>query len=348
MRILGVISLLGVAACGPGNVAAMSTTTAHKGANHAPPPPDRAAKDTNGGAAIPKSTDAQERVAVQRGGSIYLLDPTGGDERRLTYRAQGANDETPSFSPHGDAVAFTSARDGVSKIYVVGLDGSGSRAVTDGADGGDVEPSWSPDGRKIVFVRGTSSKHDLMVIDFDKGNGPTKLLAGTDDDPARAGAPAWSPDGAQIAFSADRGEGQGTGLWLIKPDGTGLKRLTRPPASERWIRDLRAAWSPDGKRLAFASNRHAASESEAADLDIYDVTISDGTIRRLTRDPAMADDPSYSPDGKRLFFASTREAPRAYAIEIYVMPAEGGQQERLTRDEIPQNAEPSGGRVQTK
>jgi Tol biopolymer transport system component len=347
MRCCLLILAVLAAACGPKSVSAMSTTTAHKGATHAPPPPNRNAKDTSGDTPVPKSTDAAEMLAVQREGSIYLLTPAGEEERRLTYRAQGSNDESPSFSPHGDAVAYTSARDGASKIYVVALDGTGSRAVTDGADGGDREPSWSPDGRRIVFVRGQEHR-DLYVVDFDKGSSPTKILAATDVDAAHAGAPSWSPDGEEIVFSGDRAAGQGTGLWLVKPDGTGLKRLTRPPASESWIRDLHPTWSPDGKRIAFASNRHATTETDAGDLDIYDVTIADGTIRRLTRDPAIADEPSYSPDGKRLYFASTREQARAYAIEIYVMAAEGGQQDRLTRDEIPQNAAPSAGRVQAK
>ena len=112
-----------------------------------------------------------------------------------------------------------------------------------------------------------------------------------------------------------------------------------------WVRDVRPTWSPDGKRLAFASNRHATSESDAGDFDVYDVSIADGTVRRLTHDPAVADDPSYSPDGKRIFFTSTRDATRAYSIELYAMPAGGGEQRRLTRDEIPQNAAPSAGRV---
>lgn len=334
----------GAAACGPSTAPVSSTTTGHNKKGHAPPAPDKSVADTTGETPLPKSEDAAERVAFSKAGSIYLMNATGGDQRRLTYKASNAPDEAPALSPHGDAVAFMSRRDGVSKLYVVALDGAGTRQVTDGADGGDLDPSWAPDGRKLVFVRG-KDRRDLYVVDFDGGGAPKKILAGADDDVAFAGGPSWSPDGAEIAFSGDRGEGMGTGLWLVKPDGTGLRRLTRPTTSERWYRDVHASWSPDGKKIVFASNRHATSESDSADLDLYEVTVEDGTITRLTRDSGVADDPSYSPDGKRIFFSSTREAVRPYAIELFAMPAGGGEQRRLTRDEVPQNAAPSAGRV---
>jgi TolB protein len=124
----------------------------------------------------------------------------------------------------------------------------------------------------------------------------------------------------------------GTSLWRVGADGTSLRRLTRPPPAQSWVRDLRGAWSPDGARIAFASNRHAASVHDAGDLDIYELVIASGAVTRLTRDPALADDPCYSPDGKRIYFTSTREAPRDWAVELYAMPAGGGEQRRLTRD----------------
>ena len=115
--------------------------------------------------------------------------------------------------------------------------------------------------------------------------------------------------------------------------------------SLRWLRDQRPAWSPDGGRVVFASNRHAARDADAGDLDLYAVDMGSGAITRLTHDPAVADDPTYSPDGKRLFFTSTRDAARPYSVEIYVMPAAGGEQRRVTRDEFPENSAPAAGRV---
>lgn len=344
-RLLLAAAVAAAAACGSG-VPVSSTTTAHKRPDYAPPPPDQAVVEAPGDVPLPKADDPAERIAYVRAGSVFLWTPQNGDDLRVTVRATGAPDETPALSPHGDAVAFSSRRDGPAKLFVAALDGTGTRVVTDGADGGDLDPAWSPDGRSLVFVRGRpGERRDLFVLDFDAGETSRRLLEGADNDPARVGAPAWSPDGTAIVFSADRGEGLGTGLFLVKPDGSGLRRLTRPPSSQRWVRDLHPAWSPDGKRVAFASNRHAATEDDAGDLDLYVVDLASGELTRLTRDPGVADDPTYSPDGKRIYFTSTRSAPRDYSTELYAMPATGGEQRRLTRDEVPQNSAPSAGRV---
>jgi TolB protein len=333
-----------LAACG-GNPAISSTTSGYKKADVAPPPPDTGAKAVTGTVPLPPADDPKERVVLVRGGSIWVMMGDGKDPARVTFRSSNAPDETPAISPGGTEVAFVSARDGVPKVFVAALDGTTTRPLTDGAEGGDAAPAWTPDGSAIVFVRGAPDRRrDLYAIPSGGGE-PRLILEGRDDVPSLAGFPAISPDGATIAFSSDRGDGLGTGLWLVKIDGTGLRRLTRPPQAQSWIRDLRPAWSPDGKRIAFASNRHAASADDEKDLDIYEVEVASGTILRLTNDLAIADDPCYSPDGKRMFFTSTREATKSYAVELYAMPAGGGEQQRLTRDEVPQNAAPSAGRV---
>ena len=271
------------------------------------------------------------------------MGPRGQDPRSLTSRGSSARDADPAFGPHGDQVAFASSRDGTSKIYVLDPAGGDARPVSDGAEGGDSEPAWSPDERQIVFVRG--ARRDLYAVDASGGAPARLLLAGADDEPQGAGAPSWSPDGKTIVFAGARGESLGMSLWLVDADGSGLRRLTHAPRPERWTRDVHPSWSPDGKRIAFASNRHASSEVAAEDLDIYVVTVADGSLVRLTRDPAVADDPCWSPDGRRVFFTSTRDAPTPYSHELYVMPAAGGEQRRLTRDAIPLNTSCSTGRI---
>lgn len=337
------VLLVVATSCG-GQAPIASTTTSHGKPTYAPPPPEHA-RTASGVAPLPAATDRAERLVFARAGSLWLTDPKGAEPMRLTMRA-GEPDEMPAFSPTGDRVAFSSSRDGTSKIYVAPLDGSGVEPVTDGADGGDVHPAWAPDGKRIAFMRGRPTEgRDLYEVTVGGGAPPRRILAGNDDDPAHVGWPTWSPDGRLIALSADRREGAGTGLWAVAPDGKGLRRITRPARVVRWVRDLRASFSPDGARLVFASNRHGSSEADVDDLDIYDVSLTDGTITRLTRDVAIADDPCYSPDGRRIYFTSTRDRPRDFAIELFQMPAGGGEQVRLTRDAIPQNSAPSAGRI---
>ena len=299
------------------------------------------------GAGIPASKDAQERIVYAREGSIWSMHADGTEQNEITVRASEAPDEAPALGPNG-SFAFASARDGASKIYVANLEEGVTRSITDGADGGDREPAWSPDGKRVAFVRG--DPHDqrhIYVVEIARG-GTMSLVMGDDDHPELVGAPTWSPDGQHIVFAADRRGGQGTLLWLVGSDGDGLKRLTAPRQGAWFIHDRRPAWAPDGSVVAFASNRHVTSGDHAADFDIYSVRPDGSDVVQLTEDPGVADDPSFSPDGKRIFFSSTRDVKNDYEVEIYVMPAAGGDQRRMTRDERPQNSAPSAGRTTSK
>ncbi len=335
--------LFAALAVGCGQSTAVSQTSSGvKSPDYAPPTTDEHASHVASADAIPAPTDDAERVVFVREGSLWSMRPDGTEVNEITVRAGKAPDREPAFGPSG-TIAFASARDAASKVYLATLEEGIVGALTDGADGGDREPAWSPDGAQVAFVRGDPSvRLDLFVVGAE-GGAPTLVMAGDDEHPGQVGAPAWSPDGRTIAFSADRRAGQGTLLWLVDADGSNLRRLTGPRQNAWFIRDARPAWSPDGKRIAFASNRHVASGDNAGDLDIYTVDADGTNLRRLTDDPGVADDPVYSPDGKRLFFASTRERENPYEVEIYVMPATGGDERRMTRDERPQNSAPTTG-----
>jgi Tol biopolymer transport system component len=342
MRWVVVGSLL-AAACGSGT-AVSQTSSGVADPNYAPLAEQERASRTASGAAIPDSQDANERILYLREGSVWSMHADGSEQNEITVRAAAAPDEAPALGPGGN-FAFASARDGASKIYVANLEEGIARAITDGADGGDREPAWSPDGKRIAFVRG--DPHDqrhLYVVDV-AGGAPTALVEGDDDHPERVGAPTWSPDGKRMVFAADRRGGHGTLLWLVDSDGKNLARLTAPRQGAWFIHDRRPAWAPDGSVIAFASNRHVSSGDHATDFDIYAIRPDGSELVQLTEDPGVADNPTFSPDGNRIFFASTRDAKNDYEVEIYVMPAAGGDQRRMTRDERPQNSSPSAGRT---
>jgi Tol biopolymer transport system component len=294
-------------------------------------------------APVPEPAVAGEQIVFLRSGSIWMMGPDGSEPTQLTVRADDAPDEAPAMSPDGTRVAFASGRGGVRRIYLLALADGNVAPLTDGASGGDGEPSWAPDGRRIAFVRGDPHiQQDLYMIDVT-GGAPQLLLRGADDEPDRAGTPAWSPDGRKIALSSDRREAKGTALWLLEIDGKKLVRLTPIKQRAHHVTDLQPAWSPDGAWIAFASNRHVASTADAGDLDIYAIRADGSGLTMLTSDAGVAMHPAYSPDGKRLFFASTRDRANAFEWELYVMAATGGQQRRVTRDERPQNTAPSVG-----
>src|SRR5205823_5876141 len=146
-------------------------------------------------------------------------------------------------------------------IYAVNADGSALVRLTDDP-AADFDPSWSPDGRRIVYRHEDEQSGQIYVMNSD-GSRQRNLTR-------RRGldySPAWSPDGRRIAFASVRA-GKAT-IWLMRPDGSGRRRLSR-------VYGEYPAWSPDGKKIAFD---HVAFGSGSTDWDIW-VMNADGSHAR--------------------------------------------------------------------
>lgn len=293
---------------------------------------------------VPDATDSSERIIFLREGSVWMMTATGDGLEQLTMASLDAVDEAPQVSPDGKVLAYASAKDGKHRLYLQSMEDMIPYAIGH-ANGGDSEASWSPDSGQIAFMHGDGSeKRDLYVVASKPDAKPRLLLEGSDDHPTHTGQPVWMPDGQSIILSTDRRSQQGTTLWRTQVNGGAvnggaLKRVT--PQGAWWVVDRSADVAPDGERIIFASNRHAASSDDANDFDVYSIALDGSGLTRLTEDLGTVADPVYSPDGKRLFFASTRLRNAGFEWEIYVMAAGGGEQRRLTRDASPQNYAPS-------
>jgi TolB protein len=187
--------------------------------------------------------------------AIYLANADGSHERPLLGGA--VLDMNPSFSPDGQSVLFTSRRHGSADIYRVRIDGSHLERLTDDPAFDD-QAVMAPDGRRVAFVSSRGGQADVWILDV-----ATRRVRNLTDHPGGDYRPAWSADGEWIAFTSDRdsdgareatprsrGEQfsakQITGIYVIKADGSGLRRVTDGAASVGG-----AAWSRDGRRLAF-------------------------------------------------------------------------------------------------
>jgi TolB protein len=222
----------------------------------------------------PQWSRDSRRVVFATDQDIYLADTDTGDLRNLS--SHPALDTAPIWSPDEEHIAFVSRRDGDDEIYLVNLATGDVRNLTNQPEH-EVSPTWSPDGAHIAFL----SYHDqnMEIYMLDVSSGQTRNITA---DAANDFMPSWTRDG-QLRFLSDR-SGDLT-YYQMNWDGSGLHPLFRFDLGST---DLH--WSPDGQRLAFASNRDGNS-------DIYVVQVGTDTPHNLTHNPAADTDPQWRPSG---------------------------------------------------
>jgi len=274
--------------------------------------------------------DAQAQIvfASKRDGTfeIYVMDADGGNQRRLTNNSD--KDWSPSWSPDGKRIVFCSDRDKdahfiaglfTSEIYVMDADGGNQQNITNDPKD-DRSPSWSPDGERIAFTSRRDGDDEIFLMDPDGGN-QRRLTNNRHDDYS----PSWSPDGKQIVFGARRDGhfenefGITEEIYVIDADGDNEQRLT-----ENRNNDWDPVWSPDGERIAFASDR----KGDFVSFDIYVMDADGGNQQKLVNNRGWDSSPSWSPDSQRIAFTSERNGN----YEIYVMDVDGGNQQNLSNN----------------
>jgi len=216
---------------------------------------------TNGGPSFSPAGDRYAFVgpATNAKGAGLAVADVGGETAEVVYRDPARNVLGPQWSPKGDRIIFgigifdaffngfhgvflkpEDRVEGGAQVAMVNPDGSGFRELTSGPNN-NAFPSMSPDGRRFVYRTFGPDGDGLRIADIETKQ-VTPIAGGYDN------FPLWSPRGDLIMFSRQvEGDYE---IYTIKPDGTGLRQLTRSRGN-----DAHMAWSPDGEHIAFASTR---------------------------------------------------------------------------------------------
>jgi TolB protein len=219
---------------------------------------------------------------------IFVADADGSHEHPLIGTPD--IDYDPTWSPDGKSIVFTSERNGSADLYRVQADGSGLERLTD-SPAYDDQAAFAPDGKRLVFVstRGDGTA-DLYTMDI-ASRSPKQLTSGAAGD----FRPSWSPDGQWIAFSSDRTSDfpfsngrwerlQIADVYVIHPDGSGLKRLTPHGdfcGSPKWTADSKRIVAYCMGREQTLDNRLAKPE-RAEDTRVVSIELATGKIADLT------------------------------------------------------------------
>ena len=165
---------------------------------------------------------------------LFVANVDGTSERQMTAQLPFEFRSTPAWSPDGTQLAFAAGHPGALAVWVVRADGAHAEQLTEFGAWSDFDPTWSPDGKAIAFVRTTGPRRASIVV-LDLATLEERTIVPV----AQNRHPAWSPDGSRIAFVSAMDGGSDQELYTVKPDGSGLVRLTTNDADERrpsWLR----------------------------------------------------------------------------------------------------------------
>jgi dipeptidyl aminopeptidase/acylaminoacyl peptidase len=256
---------------------------------------------------------------------IWMVPAHGGDPLPMT--AEGVSSGHPRWSPDGKYLAFTSSRNnGKSQVWLLNRLGGEAVRLTEVSQGvNDFE--WSPDGSRLVLVIQDQKPEDAEA-DKERDKDKEKDKPG----PKPKALPPYVID--RLQFKSDTVgylDRRRTHLYIFNAQKKTVTQITSGDFD-----DSEPAWSPDGKSLAFTSNRSTPDPDRNFNTDIWVVDAENSDkgahLTQITTNPGADRSPSWSPDGKWITFISQTDAKAIdYATHhLAIAPATGGEAKVLT------------------
>jgi eukaryotic-like serine/threonine-protein kinase len=303
--------------------------------------------------AVPDKNSATEPF------SIVLISTETGEKRKITSPPAGSvGDNTPAFSPDGEQLAFSRiGGQGAEDIYVMRADGGEPRRLTfDNRVITDL--AWTADGREIVFASHREGNAGIWRISASGGT-PERIVNAVGYGITRLSI---SRQGNWLAYTHQLVD---SNIWRVEAAGTKGKASAPTMLISSSKSDSASQYAPEGKRIAFMSDRSGSFEIWASEADgsnpvqltnfggpqvgspcwspdgrqiafdarpegnpdIFVISTEGGRQRRLTEDPAEDILPKWSRDGQWIYFGSNRGG----SAQIWKMPADGGEARQVTK-----------------
>lgn len=274
----------------------------------------------------------------------------------------------PQVSPDGKKIVYVRQSNDImtdrtrANLWIINSDGSGHRPLLSGADSYS-SPRWSPSGDRLAYISSNEGRGPELYVRW-MDTGQTALLSNLLEAPSGI---AWSPDGSQLAFSAQvpaakaslatppskpeganwappvivieqlnyRADGRGIidpsfqHVFVIPTQGGSARQITVGDFNHRG----KLAWAPDGQSIVLSSNRNADWRLKGQNSDLWEVSVLDGEMKKLTDRIGPDFAPSFSPDGSKLVFLGYEDEKMGYHNSVVsILDWDDGEIETITSE----------------
>lgn len=261
------------------------------------------------------SVQRVDKKTEKKYANLWVVPTGGGRARQFTYGDQ--TDRQPRWSPDGSEIAFVSNRkdEKQPQIYTISFHGGEARPLTN-LRGEFAGFEWSPDGKQLVSQFRSKDK-EAIEREEDERKKELGIVA---------------RHITRVFYKLDGYGFLPKERWHIWAIGTRTGRARQLTDSDVYD-ELEPCWSPDGKQIAFLSNRSADPDLDPDAIDLFVVPAEGGDLRKIETPVGPKEKPAFSPDGRWLAYLGREGIGQVWKnTEVWVVPADGsGEARNLTR-----------------